>query len=535
MAIIQISKIQLRRGRYEDILNISLSSAEPCFATDVRRLFIGNGAIAEGAVADGNTEILTEFSPIQFENLINRASTISGYGIVDAPDILVKNALKLNTPVTIAGISFDGSTGINIPFNNLIEKPSTIAGYGIIDANDVVPNNAKKLETSVKISGILFDGSQDIDIPFNNLVEKPSTIAGYGIIDGADILVNNALKLNTPITIAGISFDGSTNISIPFNNISEKPSTIPGYGIAINQTDIPTLNQDTTGNSETTNKLKTPILINSISFDGSTNIDIAFDNLINKPSTIPGYGIIINQTDVPILNQNTTGNSETTNKLKTPIIIAGTSFDGSVNIDVDFNNLINKPSTISGYGITINQTDIPTLNQDTTGNSETTNKLKTPVLINSISFDGSTNINIPFNNITEKPSTIYEYGIINGLTPIITKYTETVFDLGIVTDSSINIDMSLSNIFAITLPSSIPVNINIIGQPVLNEISTILLYVNNIMQTNITWTCSNSAIFVWNDGIEPIIKPSVSKYCYKFQWIYTDNFNDIIGSCIING
>lgn len=58
MAILQISRIQVRRGLYENIPP-ALASGELGWAVDERRLFIGNGTYDEGAPELGNTEILT--------------------------------------------------------------------------------------------------------------------------------------------------------------------------------------------------------------------------------------------------------------------------------------------------------------------------------------------------------------------------------------------------------------------------------------------------------------------------------------------
>lgn len=62
MAILQISKIQQRRGLQEDLP--ALSSAEFGWSIDVQKLYIGNGTIQEGAPELGVTEILTEHSDI---------------------------------------------------------------------------------------------------------------------------------------------------------------------------------------------------------------------------------------------------------------------------------------------------------------------------------------------------------------------------------------------------------------------------------------------------------------------------------------
>ena len=62
MAVIQISRVQHRRGLLQDLPQ--LSAAEFGWVIDHRRLFIGNGPIEEGAPEIGNTEILTQYSDI---------------------------------------------------------------------------------------------------------------------------------------------------------------------------------------------------------------------------------------------------------------------------------------------------------------------------------------------------------------------------------------------------------------------------------------------------------------------------------------
>jgi hypothetical protein len=66
MAVVQISKIQHRRGRVNS--NGSglpqLASGELGWAIDEQKLFIGNGSVSEGAPYVGNTEVLTEHTNI---------------------------------------------------------------------------------------------------------------------------------------------------------------------------------------------------------------------------------------------------------------------------------------------------------------------------------------------------------------------------------------------------------------------------------------------------------------------------------------
>lgn len=63
MAIVQVSRITQRKGLEEDLPQ-PLAGAELGWAIDQRRLYIGNGTLAEGAPVVGNTEILTEFSDL---------------------------------------------------------------------------------------------------------------------------------------------------------------------------------------------------------------------------------------------------------------------------------------------------------------------------------------------------------------------------------------------------------------------------------------------------------------------------------------
>ena len=60
MPIVQISRIQHRRGKATDLPQ--LAAGELGWVVDDQRLYIGNGTVADGAPAVGNTEILTSGS-----------------------------------------------------------------------------------------------------------------------------------------------------------------------------------------------------------------------------------------------------------------------------------------------------------------------------------------------------------------------------------------------------------------------------------------------------------------------------------------
>lgn len=73
MAVVSLSRIQLRRGKTNGQPLPQLASGELAWAIDTQELYIGNGATAEGAPYVGNTRILTEndniFENYQYKNL----------------------------------------------------------------------------------------------------------------------------------------------------------------------------------------------------------------------------------------------------------------------------------------------------------------------------------------------------------------------------------------------------------------------------------------------------------------------------------
>ena len=65
MAVVQISRIQIRRGQKNQGSGLpQLSSGELGWAIDTRELYIGNGAVSEGAPTVGNTKVLTQYDDI---------------------------------------------------------------------------------------------------------------------------------------------------------------------------------------------------------------------------------------------------------------------------------------------------------------------------------------------------------------------------------------------------------------------------------------------------------------------------------------
>lgn len=87
MAVIQISRVQARRGLQQDLPQ--LASAEFGWSIDQRRLYIGNGLLGEGAPTEGVTEVLTQYTDLAavLKNYTFRG-TAGGYTVQTGASLL---------------------------------------------------------------------------------------------------------------------------------------------------------------------------------------------------------------------------------------------------------------------------------------------------------------------------------------------------------------------------------------------------------------------------------------------------------------
>ena len=128
MAIVQISRITARKGLQEDLPQ-PLAGAELGWAIDDRRLFIGNGALEEGAPVVGNTEILTEFSDIlSFAGQYTYKGEAAGYTVQTGPTSStpvsqpIQSRLDSYAVVTDFGAVGDGTTDDTAAINRALQQ-----------------------------------------------------------------------------------------------------------------------------------------------------------------------------------------------------------------------------------------------------------------------------------------------------------------------------------------------------------------------------------------------------------------------------
>jgi hypothetical protein len=123
MSVIQISKIQVRRGQKLLIGGIpQLSSAEFAWAVDTQELYIGNGSVSEGAPYVGNTKILTEH-----DNILSLANSYRYAATVPSITGSVSRSLQskldeIQVSITDFGAIPDGSTDCTEAFNTAFDQ-----------------------------------------------------------------------------------------------------------------------------------------------------------------------------------------------------------------------------------------------------------------------------------------------------------------------------------------------------------------------------------------------------------------------------
>lgn len=120
MAVITVSKIQVRSGLYEDLP--ALDTGEFGWCVDSQRLFIGKGTLQEGAPITGVTEILTEYSA----GLLNISIAATNANVANLTAI-VANLTSVSgnlTPVTY--LILDNQSSIvnigNVAVNSLTSR-----------------------------------------------------------------------------------------------------------------------------------------------------------------------------------------------------------------------------------------------------------------------------------------------------------------------------------------------------------------------------------------------------------------------------
>lgn len=252
MAIVQISRIQHRRGLQQDLPQ--LASAELGWSIDSRKLYIGNGTLEEGAPTQGVTQILTEFSDLSgFLTAYLFKGTEAGYVSQTGPSALspvyrsIQDVLDEWVSIRDFGAKGDGITDDTAAIDRAIRQiyvrtlnntaPAvrrTIkfpAGKYIITSNIVIPPNATIVGDG-KNNTIIEGTTSTVFLTCDSLFQTAGTVGTNGATLPSNIVVSGITVRNTSTTNAAFYTLNASSLLVD-NCIISGNAAITGTGSAI--------------------------------------------------------------------------------------------------------------------------------------------------------------------------------------------------------------------------------------------------------------------------------------------------------------
>ena len=218
MAIVQVSRITNRKGLAENLPQ--LAGAELGWATDERRLFIGNGTLQDGAPVIGNTEILTEFSDFL---LVNGAYTYKGA----AAGYTVQTGATSGSPISLNLQSWLDQFASVLDFGAV--------GDGVTDDTDAINRALYQLycrEVNPQIRRSLFFPAGRYLVTDSIIIPPYATLYGEGI--NSSVIVLGSAAINDYAARFGDSLQ-QTGVNIGNNGaIPPVDITISNMGFATN-------------------------------------------------------------------------------------------------------------------------------------------------------------------------------------------------------------------------------------------------------------------------------------------------------------
>ena len=419
-------------------------------------LEIGNGLPLTGTLAEINWGESTHFLKVELDATGGESYVEMGTSqMLSVPYALYAKSSGSNfsgkysdlegtpdLPNDISDLSDVGKLLFDGDYNSLINKP------------DLSQLNSENTDAWDK------DVTDDFDGDYNSLTNKPTTIstAQATAIDANTAKVSNvkadwnatsgeAQILNKPdLTVyveetntanwdknAADDFDGD------YNNLTNKPTTISAAqvtAIDANSAKISNVKADwsaTTGEAQILNKPDLTVFVEEANTanwdkDAADDFDGDYNNLTNKPTTISAaQATAIDANTAKVSNVKadwdaTTGEAQILNKPDLTVYVEETNTanwdkNASDDFDGNYNNLTNKPTTISAAqatAIDANTAKVSNVKADwiaTTGEAQILNKPDLTVYVEETNTSGwdknaADDFDGDYNNLTSKPTTI---------------------------------------------------------------------------------------------------------------------------------
>ena len=254
MPIVQISRIQHRRGKRTDLPQ--LAAGELGWVIDEQRLFIGNGTVADGAPAVGNTEIVTSGSSA-FTTALNH--TYQGY-LGDSTPVTTSVARTLQkrlddyVSVKDFGATGDDSTSDVTAIQSAIDELYTDtdkddtrarrvlffpAGTYRINAALKIPPHAHLVGEGPDKTIIRNSGNNAVMVMQDDEGNVGSNIGNSSATTPTQIQISNMTVRNT-VAYGGVSLDRVTKAY--FNNVKFQGSYASGGADASNSKGVTVTN-----------------------------------------------------------------------------------------------------------------------------------------------------------------------------------------------------------------------------------------------------------------------------------------------------
>jgi hypothetical protein len=299
VAVIQISRIQVRRGKKDPTGIPQLASGEFGWAVDSQELYIGNGSVAEGSPYVGNTKILSENDNLfAFAKNYTYKSTGSivqtGSSSTNPTERSLQDRLDDIVSAASFGVTGDGVTDDTVAIqraidqlylNNATKLTAQSRVVLVFDAGEYIVTDTIKIPPYANIRGAGIDktifkvGNESTGGITAFLTINDSSTPGTYSADSTSTSLNQARHIHIEgLTIEHGAFGAPNALMLQsckdslFRNLKLVGNWIAGYGLDATHSGIK-LNSLSTAVNCTNNKFEN-ITITKFSYGIYTDFDI---------------------------------------------------------------------------------------------------------------------------------------------------------------------------------------------------------------------------------------------------------------------